>query len=70
MKSGGILRKLQESAEDRSVRLEIKERKRSSSDLVKVLIDNVILAIKLNASMLSVQSIHEHVAKYVEIPEN
>ena len=70
MKSGGILRKLQESAEDRSVRLEIKERKRSSSDLVTVLIDNVILAIKLNASMLSVQSIHEHVAKYVEIPEN
>ena len=69
-KSGGILRMLQESVEDRAVKLEIKERKKSSSDLVKVLIDNVILAIKLNASMLSVQDIHEHVAKYVEIPEN
>jgi len=70
MKSGGILRKLQESAEDRSVKLEIKKRKKSSSNMVKVLIDNVILAIKLNASILSVSSIHEHVAKYVEIPEN
>ena len=70
MKSGGILRKLQESAEDCSVKLEIKKRKKSSSNMVKVLIDNVILTIKLNASILSVSSIHEHVAKYVEIPEN
>ena len=38
--------------------------------MVKVLIDNVIHATELNASVLSVQSIHEHVAKYVEIPEN
>ena len=61
---------LQESAEDRSVRLGIKKRKRSSSNLVKVLIDTVILAIEMNASMLSVQDIHERVAKYIEIPEN
>lgn len=48
----------------------MEERKRSTSDLVKVLIDSVILAIKLNASMLSVQDIHEHIAKYVKIPES
>ena len=38
--------------------------------MVKVLIDNVVLAIKMNASMLSVQDIHDHVAKYVTILEN
>ena len=70
MKSGGILRMLQESAEDRSDRLEIKKRKRSFSDLVKGLIDNVILAIKMNVFMLFVKDIHEHVAKYFKIPEN
>ena len=70
MKSGGSLRMLQESVENRSVSLEQKERKRSSSDLVKVLIDDVIFAIEMNASVLSVQDIHEHVAKYVEFPEN
>ena len=32
-----------------------------------MLIDEVILAIKLNASMLFAESIYEHVAKYVEI---
>ena len=61
---------LQENAEDRGVRSEIKKRKRTSSNLVKVLIDTVILAIEMNASMLSVQDIHERVAKYIEIPEN
>ena len=47
-----------------------KRERRSSSDLVKVMIDNMILVIKLNASMLFVQDIHNHVAKYVKIPEN
>lgn len=42
MKSGGILRVLHESTVDRSVRLDMKEIKRSTSDIVKVLIDNVI----------------------------
>ncbi|KII70843.1 hypothetical protein RF11_05548 [Thelohanellus kitauei] len=37
------------------------------SDMVKILIDNIILTIKLNASMLSVEEINEHMAKYVEI---
>ena len=36
MRIGGILWMLQESTEDRGFRLEVKERKVSSSDLVKV----------------------------------
>jgi hypothetical protein len=36
--------------------------------MVKVLIDNVILAIKINASMLSAQDIHDHLAEYTTIP--
>jgi hypothetical protein len=35
--------------------------------MVKV-IDNVILAIKINASMLSIQDIHDHLAKYTAVP--
>ena len=34
---------------------------------VKILTDNVLLAISMNASMPSVQEIHDHVAKYVTI---
>ena len=57
---------VQESTTDRSIRVKMDERKRSTSDLVKVL---VIIAIKLNASMFSVQDIHEHAAKYIKIPQ-
>jgi hypothetical protein len=49
--------------------LEVTQHKRSNSDIVKVLIDNVTLSIKINASMLSIQDIHDHVAKYT-IPES
>lgn len=34
------------------------------------MIDNVLLAISMNSSMLSVQDIHDHMAKYVSIPES
>lgn len=37
---------------------------------VKVLIDNILLAIKMSASMLSVQQIHDHMTKYMSIPES
>ena len=46
------------------------ERKRSSPDEIKVLIDSVLLAIKMNTSMLSVQKITKHTAKYVSIPNS
>jgi hypothetical protein len=37
--------------------------------MVKVLIDNVTLATETTASMISVQDIHDHLAKYTTIPE-
>jgi hypothetical protein len=38
--------------------------------MVNVLIVSVILAIKVNAFMLSIQEIHDHLAKYTTIPES
>ena len=46
------------------------QRKISKPEQVKILIENVTLAIKLNTSMLSVQEIHAHVAEYVQLPES
>ena len=37
---------------------------------VIILFDNVPLAVKTNNSLLSVQDINNHMAKYVRIPEN
>lgn len=34
------------------------------------LIDSILLAIKMNVSLLSVRQIHNHMAKFVSIPEN
>ena len=71
MKSGsGINSLLIESTADREMRLELNERQRTSGEQVMTLIDDVVLAISMNASMNSVQLIHNHMAKYVKIPEN
>jgi hypothetical protein len=51
------------------MRVELAERKKTNVNVIKVLIDNVALAIKMNSSMFSVQDIHDHVANYVTIPE-
>ncbi|XP_015272828.1 PREDICTED: uncharacterized protein LOC107115600 [Gekko japonicus] len=62
---------LKETPEDQTVNTRIEytnEDKWSGSEEVKILIDNVLLAVKLNVSMLSVQEIHDHMAKYVKIP--
>ena len=32
--------------------------------------DNVLFAIKMNASMLSVQTIHDHIGKFVSLPDS
>ena len=61
---------LKESTSEREVRLELAQRKTSKPEQVKVLIDNVILAIKLNASMLYVEEINDRVAKYINLPES
>ena len=54
---------LQQSPEER-------ERKRSTPKEVKVLIDSVLLAIKMNNSLNSVQDINDHMAKYTNIPNS
>jgi hypothetical protein len=51
----GIVRILTETHEDCKFRVEITECKEPNANLVNVLIDNVILAIKINTSMLSMQ---------------
>ena len=63
---------LKESTSEREVRLELAQRKTSKPEQVKVLIDNVILAIKLNASMLYmyVHEINDRIAKYINLPES
>ncbi|KAK0053620.1 E3 SUMO-protein ligase [Biomphalaria pfeifferi] len=69
--SRGILKSmLTESKEEREMRKEIAQRQQATPDDVKILIYNVLLAIKINSSMLSVQDIHDHVGKYVKIPES
>lgn len=65
----GISSLLQESAKDRENRNELSHKKKSDLRQVKVL-NNILFAIEMNASMLSVQQIHDHMAKYVSIPES
>ena len=61
---------LTETATDRANRLEVVERQRSLPEEIKILINNVLLAVKMNTSMLSVQDIHDHLALYVKIPDS
>ncbi|KAJ1160964.1 hypothetical protein NDU88_001453 [Pleurodeles waltl] len=61
---------LTETASDRANRLEVVERQRSLPEEIKILINNVLQAVKMNMSMLSVQDIHDHVALYVKIPDS
>jgi hypothetical protein len=61
-KKFGNVRILTETQEDRKLRAEVTERKRTDTNMVKVLIDNVFLAIKINAAMLSIRDIHDHLA--------
>uniref|UniRef100_A0A1B8Y9W5 HAT C-terminal dimerisation domain-containing protein n=1 Tax=Xenopus tropicalis TaxID=8364 RepID=A0A1B8Y9W5_XENTR len=67
---GGLVHMLLESPTKKENRQISNERKRSSPDEIKVLIDSVLLAIKMNISLLSVQDINEHMAKYVSIPQS
>ncbi|XP_069092819.1 E3 SUMO-protein ligase KIAA1586-like [Pleurodeles waltl] len=59
-----------EIASDRANRLEVIERQRSLPEEIKSLLNKVLLAVKMNTSMLSVQDIHDHVALHVKIPDN
>ncbi|XP_070611776.1 zinc finger protein 862-like [Erythrolamprus reginae] len=66
-KSGVLRTLLTESAESKK---EVSLRTNANADEVKVLIDNVLLALKIDASILSVKDIHDHIGKCVSIPES
>lgn len=59
-----------EKASDQDARLEHSKRERTNEEQIRILMDNVLLAIKMNASMLSVQMIHDHLAKYITLPDS
>ena len=49
---------------------EERNRKRVCKEEIITLFNNVLLAVKINNSLLSVQDINNHMAKYVRISEN
>uniref|UniRef100_H3A158 Uncharacterized protein n=1 Tax=Latimeria chalumnae TaxID=7897 RepID=H3A158_LATCH len=65
-----IRQMLTESPEARKLKEEFSARWRSKDEQVKILIDDVLLAVRVNKSMLSVQEIHDYMAKYMSIPES
>ena len=48
---------------DWEARLEHDKRLLTNDELIRILMDNVLLAINVYASMLSVQKIHNHIGK-------
>ena len=54
----------------RKARLDHAKRLQTNEEEIRILIDNVLLAINMNASMLSVQTIHDHIEKYVSLPDS
>ena len=64
----GLIGMLLETPDEKQKRQSDLERKRSKPDEIKILIDNVLLAVKMNSSMLSVEKINEHMEKYVSMP--
>nr|XP_006115242.1 uncharacterized protein LOC102444032 isoform X1 [Pelodiscus sinensis] len=57
-----------ETTNNRKKKLELMERQRAKPEEIKILIDNVLLAIHMNGSMNCVQSINDHMAKYLPLP--
>ncbi|CAM2115548.1 unnamed protein product [Caretta caretta] len=64
----GLLGRIIESPAEKQRRQINLERKHSNPEEIKVLIDSVLLAIKMNSSMFSVQDINDHLEKYVHVP--
>jgi hypothetical protein len=59
-----------ESNTNSKSKLEFNERQRSQAEEVKLLMDNVLLAITVNSSILFVHNIYEHMTKYVILPDS
>ena len=48
----------------------MRNEERTNEEEILILTDNVLFAINMNASMLSVQTIHDHIGKYVSLPDS
>nr|XP_006122371.1 E3 SUMO-protein ligase KIAA1586-like isoform X1 [Pelodiscus sinensis]XP_014428732.1 E3 SUMO-protein ligase KIAA1586-like isoform X1 [Pelodiscus sinensis] len=59
---------LLETTNEKQRRLELQERQHSELEEIKILIDNVLLAVQMNSSINSVQNINDHMVKYRHIP--
>ena len=60
---------LTEKLADRKARLDHAKRLQTNEQ-IRFLMDDVLLAINMNASMLSVQTIHDHIGKFVSLPDS
>lgn len=65
---GFLLNFLQETLEDQNSRTEYANHDRPNLEEISILIDNALVIVKFNSSMLSVQDTHDHLAKYFNIP--
>ena len=61
---------LTEKPVDRKARLDHAKRLQTDEKQICILMDNVLLAISMNALMHSVQTIHDHMGKYVLLPDS
>uniref|UniRef100_H3B094 Uncharacterized protein n=1 Tax=Latimeria chalumnae TaxID=7897 RepID=H3B094_LATCH len=66
----GIQQMLTESPEACKLKGKLSAQQSSKAEQVKILIDNVLLAVQMNVSMSSVQEIHNHKVEYMSIPES
>ena len=60
---------LAEKLADRKARLDHVKRLQTNEQ-IRILMNDVLLAINMNAAMLSVQTIHDHIGKYVSLPDS
>ena len=61
---------LTEKLVDRTARLDHAKRLQTNEEQIRILMDSVLLAINMNALMLPGQTIHDHIGKYVSLPDS
>ena len=58
---------LTEKLDDRKARLDHAKAVQTNDEQIRIPMDNVLLDIKMNALMMSVQTIHDHITKFVSL---
>ena len=61
---------LTEKLADQKARLDHAKRLQTNEERIHILMDNVLLAMNMNASMLSVQTMHGHIEKRVSLADS